>query len=350
MFSIVRFITLLALVVLTAACAENTSQVADLPTLAVLPSPTASNTPSPTPEITATPTTTATETPTATATETATATATITATLTPSALPASPTSTMTATPTATSTVAASPTANQPVILSFNASSANVTPNQPITLTWEASADSARIERLNQAGTVVDSITVPPSGSSTLTVPGGEPTVIYRLTAIRAGFETSLSLTVAVAVSCQTPWFFPNPPANLGCPSGAASSVPGAYQSFQNGFIFRIQYNGLDRVCGVQNQPARYTCVPYLVYSGTPAITPPAGTLPPGPDFQELFYNRLAIGGPWYDVIGWGTSTMTSSSLTVQPGPNGGIYVNLPAGIYRFDAALTNGLLERVNNQ
>ncbi|MCA9896178.1 MAG: hypothetical protein KC615_24505, partial [Anaerolineae bacterium] len=62
---------------------------------------------------------------------------------------------------------------------------------------------------------------------------------------------------------------------------------------------------------------------------------------------DVFYNKLAIGGPWYTVIGWGTTTMTSPTISVQPGINGQLYIGLPNGIYRFDPSLTTGTITKI---
>lgn len=188
--------------------------------------------------------------------------------------------------------------------------------------------------------------MPPVSQSSLTVPGGDTRVVYRLVASRGGQETSLS--VAIAVTCPTPWFFPNAPAALGCPAGPASSTAGAYQPFERGWMIRLQLgSGQDRVCGIQNDRQRYSCFAFVPYTGTPAVTPPAGLFPPGADFQEVFYDKLAIGGFWYDIIGWGTTSVSNAPLTTQRDSQGRIYVQTPLGIYRFDSGLTNGPVERI---
>ncbi|QPC84726.1 hypothetical protein G4Y79_10210 [Phototrophicus methaneseepsis] len=338
---------LLLMVVISAACQPQAEE--PLPTLAMLDTPTpVTPTATWTPTETLIPTSTDTPTATSTPTVTATPTNTPTATLTGTPLPPTATSTHTLTPlpsntpvpSATDTPVASATASVPVINSFTSNIASAAPGTQVILTWSAEADSARIERLNSAGVIQETIPVPPVSSSTLTVPAGETRVVYRLVAVRAGQETSLS--VAIAVSCSTSWFFSNASAALGCPSATATNVIGAYQPFQTGFMFRVQYNSLDKVCGYQQDRQRYSCSNYQPYAGTPPATPPSGFQAPGADLQSVYYNQLAIGGPWYSVIGWGTSSMTNPTITLQPDAQGQLYINLPNGIFRFDAALTSG--------
>ncbi|MCA9881895.1 MAG: hypothetical protein KC708_02950 [Anaerolineae bacterium] len=348
-------ITLLLLVVIAAACQPQAEE--PLPTLAALNTPTpitpsatftATNTVEPTATHTPTATSTSTTTATATNTMTPTATSTSTVTATSSITPTNTvtaTATATATSTATRTPTATATANAPIINSFNSNITAATPGMQVILTWDADADSARLERLNTSGVIQETLSVPPISTATMTIPSGETRVLYRLVAIRAGQETSLS--VAIAVSCATPWFFANAPASIGCPGAAATVTTGAYQPFERGFMFRAQYSAMNRVCGIQNDRQMYTCFDYTAYIGTPPAIPPGGLQVPGPDLQDVFYNKLAIGGPWYTVIGWGTTTMTSPTISVQPGINGQLYIGLPNGIYRFDPSLTTGTITKI---
>lgn len=193
---------------------------------------------------------------------------------------------------------------------------------------------------------MENTVVQPVGSSTVVVPQGVTQVIYRLVAERENQETLLSQTISVQQACEFTWFF-NAPSGTPCPAGAAVSAPGAYQPFQSGFMFRVQYNGMDRVCGIQNNRNVYSCAAFLSYTGTPPVTPPDGLQAPSADFQDVFYNRLAIGGFWYDVIGWATAPVNNNPLTVQPSDDAGLYIQLPNGLYRFDGSLTSGALNPI---
>lgn len=348
-----RYLIMFALLVaVLAACAPESAE--PLPTLAVLPTLEPSATPTETLTPTITPTATATDTPTLTPTPTNTATATITPSPTNTALPTAtptftitPTFTATATSTATATATLSATPNTPSILSYQASADTAQPGQSITLTWNASADSARIERLNQAGNIVETFPVTPTGQAMFTIPGGERVVIFRLVAARGGSETSLSISISVQVVCNPPWFFANPPADIGCPTAAALGVPGTFQTFERGFMFRIQLPGVDKVCGIQNDRNRYACYNYAAYTGTPPATPPTGFQGPAVELQDAFYNQLAIGGFWYTIIGWGTTAPIPTTYSVQYDTTGRIYISTPLGAYRFDGALTSGDVRRL---
>lgn len=343
-FTFSTFMIIIAM--LFSACSEADET---LPTLAILPTLEPSNTPTETftPTSTDIPTLTPTETPTSTATATVTSTATTTPR--PSATPTN-TLTFTPTATATSTLTATPAATatplEPVILSFSSNANSSISGGTITLTWQSQADSARIERLNAAGTITETVSVPPSASLNVTIPAGSPTVIYRLVAVRGSNTTTLSLSISVTQACSFNWFFTAPP-ELGCPSGPAVSSPAVYQTFQRGVMFRIQVNGLDRVCGIQNDRNRYLCFGYLAYSGVPPVSPPPGTQAPAPELQDVFYNRLAIGGFWYDIIGWGAGAPSNAALLTQSDSQNRLYIQTPLGTLRFDAGLTEGPVSTV---
>lgn len=351
----VSITTLLGLIVLVmSACAP---QEEPLPTLVQLPS----LTPTVTASITLTPiptsTPTLTHTPTATFTATATHTATPTITNTPSRTPlptASPTRTLTPTPTATftptltATPPATATSVSPIITNFSSSVAQAPANSNVDLFWDADGDSALLERLDSGGQVLSSTTVPLVGRSTVTLPTGVGVAIYRLTVTRGSLTTNLSLSITVQTVCSTVWFFTqNPSQTIGCPSSLSQVYVGSYQSFERGAFFRIQLGASDKVCGLQNDLLLYTCVNFQLYTGTPSVTPPSGLLTPSGEFADAFYNSLAIGGLWYNVIGWGTATVNTSPLTAQLGQNGKLYIQLPIGVYIFDGSLTSGSVVKV---
>src|ERR1041385_2133612 len=236
---------------LLAACQPQEEAVV-LPTLAVLPTLTPSDTPTltpiPTQTFTPTATSTATSTPTATFTLTSTPSLTFTPSLTSTSTitPIPPTATATATNTATNTPVASntPVATStpiaPQILSFNATATNVTANSSITLVWSAQADSARLDVMNAQGQVSQTLNVVPSGSLPVSVPGNLGSlVVYRLVVFRGAAQDTRS--VAVTVQCSIPWFFGNQfaPPEVGCPTGAQSSTPGAFQAFERGVMLYI---------------------------------------------------------------------------------------------------------------
>lgn len=333
--------------VLLAACTPEEP----LPTLAALPTatdtftPTATFTPSNTPTATPTATATNTFTPTATVTNTPTVTPTITNTPRPSP---TPTNTLTLTPSATPTPPVTPTAALPSIITFNANVTTAAPGAQAILRWEADADTATLELLNPQGVVLSSTIVPTLATQTVTLPTVGNAAIYRLTATRGGNSTALSVTITLQPACPIAWFFTTtPPANIGCPAAQPISYNGSFQPFQSGAFFRVQIPGLDRVCGMQNDLQQYACYPFTVFSGTPPATPPAGLLPPGADFAHPFYTQLALGGLWYNVIGWGTAPELITAITTQLGADNRLYIQLPIGVFSFDNALTQGPIVRV---
>ena len=327
----------LMIIICTLSACSGSSDA--LPTVAIVPTLLPSQTATITPEVpsatpTATHTLTLTPTPTVTSTVTNTPrpSATFTRTITPTP---SYTPTLTKTPTPTSTL----TPDTVIITSFTADPLRVNANQSLTLTWQSNADTARIERLRPDGTIAETTNVQASGSAIVTAPGTDARVIYRLVASRGVNEVSQSVSVDINPSCPFTWFFTTTPP-LACASSAPIQYVGAFQTFQNGFMFHIQVNNLNKVCGVQFDLNVYSCFNYLPYTGTPPVTPPAGTQAPGIDLADVFYNQLAVGNYWYNAIGWGTGTALTPTITAQYDANNNLYIQLPNGIYRFDGTLS----------
>lgn len=335
------------IVILLAAC-QGETEVAELPTLAVLPSLTPSDTPTPTPEASATPTSTPTDTPTFTPTATSTLTSTPsvtptftltpTVTLTPTAT-ATATSTVTNTPVPTLTPIPSDTPVAPQILSFTASATNVAANSSITLSWNTLADGARIDQLNAQGQVVQTFTVVPIGSLPVTVPSNAGRlVIYRLTAIRNTLTATFS--IPITVQCVTPWFFGNEfaPQNSGCPTGGQSSGAGAFQQFERGFMIYVNANNLNTIFGAQNQDSRY--ISYTNgWDGSTTYscfgTPPGSLIAPLNQFGWAYCNTNAPVGGWSSEIGWGVTTIDTNNRTIQYEDTGAFYIDSPIGVFRF---------------
>lgn len=333
---------------LVTACAPEEPP---LPTLAALPTatdtftPTATFTPSNTP--TATPTFTLTPTSTATPTVTPTPTASPTVTNTPRPSP-TPTNTLTLTPSITPTPPATATPLLPSILNFSSDVTTAAPGAQVTLRWQADADTATLELLNPQGVVLSSTTVPTLATQTVTLPTSGSAAIYRLTATRGGSSTTLSVTIALQSVCAIPWFFTTtPPASIGCPAAVPVGYNGSFQLFQNGAFFRVQIPGLDRVCGMQNNLQQYFCYPFTTFTGTPPATPPPGLLPPGSDYAAPFYTQLALGGLWYNVIGWATAPETTLTLSTQLGADNRLYIQLPTGVFAFGNTLTQGAIVKI---
>lgn len=332
---------LLAVIVL-AGCQGESETAAELPTLAVLPSLTPSDTPTLTPTSSPTPTETPTETPTNTPTPTNTWTATpsVTPTNTLTSTPSiTPTATSTATNTPTSTPTITNTPDRPQILAFTASATNVVANTSITLSWSTIADAARLDQLNSQGVVVQSFSVVPSGTLPVTVPGNTGRlVVYRLAAIRNAQEVTAS--VPITVQCATAWFFGSQfaPPEAGCPIGPQVVGPGAFQSFERGFMIYVNANSLNTIYGAQTLDSRY--ISYA--SGWDGVTtyscfgtPPSGLLPPQNMFAWAYCNTNAPVGGWSSAIGFALGNIDTGNRTIQFEDTGAVYIDSPLGVFRF---------------
>lgn len=334
-------VLILAVALWMVACQpQDEALLSALPTLAELPTLTPSDTPSPTatPTPTASPTDTLTPTPTDTHTPTLTFTPSITptSTITPT-FTVTPTATFTSTPTPTDTPTATATPITPEIFTFTASATSVNPNTLVTLTWTASADSARVDQLNQQGAVTQTFPVVPSGQLTVTVPANQGrVVVYRLVAIRGGQETSRS--IPITVTCPISWFFGNEfaPPNSGCPTALGAIGPGAFQPFERGLMIYVNANGLNRIYGLQNADNRYASFPNGWNGGALAYDPaPPGLFQPQDMFRWAFLNTLAPVSTWQVQIGWATAAIDQSQRTIQFEEGGPFYIDTPIGVYRF---------------
>jgi hypothetical protein len=335
----VRKLSILLLVWLLTAC-QASEEV--LPTLVEFPTLTATLTPTSTPTITPTSTLTATLTPTTTPTFTPSMTPTQTNTPAPSPTWTStwtrtpaPTSTPTATLTPLPTLPPAP----PEIRVFQANKANAEPGSEIILRWEVDGESATIEILTVAGVVAQTIDVQVIDVLRVNLPIETGTAVYRLIARRGEYETQASVAVEIGTTCTLPWSINPAPTSAGCAAGTSLPAPFTYQTFQSGFMFRIQISGLDKVCGVQNDRNLYSCYQYQSFSGTPPVQPPLNFLPPAPEVANSFYSSLAVGGFWYTVIGWANNQSLSVSVQAQPGIDGKLYIQTPFGVYAFDGQL-----------
>jgi len=336
--------------------------ITDTPTLTFTPSPTftpsltltPTNTPTNTPTAsnTPTPTPTPTFTPTLTPTNTATFTRTPRPTLTPSPEPPTPTFTLTPSPTPspsftpipptlTPSPIPSPTLPQPIIFQFNAiSGTTVVSGTLIGVAWAADADAARLEVIGQAGTVVQSIPVGMSGSQMLAAPPAAGRVFsVRLVATRLGQEALRS--IVFNVTCPLMWFFgdqfaaPHAP----CPS-PTSSINGAYQGFERGFMIHLG-GAFNRIYGLQNDGARYIAVLNGWDGATLNASPaPAGLRIPEQMFNWVYYNTLAPIGTWNSALGWANTPIALGPRIIQfegaQSPTAPFYIDTPVGaVFRF---------------
>lgn len=334
----------IAIILFVTACQQQ-AEVAELPTLVDFPTETETPTSTDTPDISDTPipsdTPTATDTPTETPTDTNTPTATWTR------LPSStPTNTQTFTPspspTETATLTAIPTRtpDTPVIETFQSSVAVANNGDPIILRWVVQAEAARLEVIDASGNITSQLDVDLVGTYQTNIPATGNVVTYRLTAIRGVEEVRSIVTVDMTANCTINWYFPNPPSSASCPTAAVAQLSVFVQQFENGFIFRAQAGGQSRVCGVQFDRNLYTCYAAQAYTGTPPATPPAGFFVPDAQLAHTFYDNLATGGFWYDIIGWGTEIGSFLTVQYQDGEDNKRYYQFSDGIYAFDLNLT----------
>lgn len=338
---------LASLLMLTAACTPA-QETGELPTLMVLPSatitPTHTATLTPSPTLTPTSTFTPTNTPTATRTPTNTLSPTPQVTATHTLAPATNTSSA---PTATSEVG-----EEPRIISFTADPTSAAPGAQVTLSWEATGQEVRIEQLDATGAVVNATPVELTGQLVVTIPEGQGNqVTYRLVVFGGEIEEMQVVNVQIALACPINWFFGNEfaPPNVGCPTAAAETGPGAFQQFQNGRMIYVNANNRNTVYAMANQGAGGGLVTQNLYQPktvTWDITTDncAGKVPPsGLLLPSSMFNRVACvefgptgAGFWIDTIGYAVSAIDLSQRTIQFEASGAFYVDTPTGnVIRF---------------
>jgi len=355
MSNISRILIFLMIMILVAAC---DTQEEDLPTLAIVPSATASYTPTitPTPSPTetftpsATPTNTLTFTPTLSPTNTLTFTPTLTATFT-----VSPTFTLTHTPTSTPTFTQTPTPtatntpNVPIISSFTSSVNTAAPGSQVTFSWSAQADTVTLQQLQNATTVLQSFTVAQTGSQLITLQNTGGDARFRLVANRGTNQTISE--IIITVTCSTTWFFNVNAPGGACPSGGATSVVGSYQPFERGIMFMYtNQQGVQRVCGLQNQNNRYLCYANGWDGSTEPFTDsaPGGLDEPDDMFNWAFDSTLASGGTWVDIIGWATTgSPNNNNVTTQYDTNNRLYIRVPNGTYFLNGDASSGTWTKI---
>lgn len=260
------------------------------------------------------------------------ATATLTQTATPTLTPTPP---PTETPPATLTPTATPTSAEPVINSFTASQLSATANAILTFSWAASADAARLETLTANNAIIASISVQPTGTASLPVPGNFGRIIgYRLVVARAGIERNALLNVTIV--CQFNFFFgdQSAPPDADCPQDFGASGAGAIQTFQGGTMIYVNANGRNEIYALINNGGQWVRIGNN-WDGTSIndSPPPEGLIAPRQMFNWAYYNTTSPQGAWNAVLGWATSDIDASPRSIQFETNQlKFYVDGPGGL------------------
>ena len=191
--------------------------------------------------------------------------------------------------------------------------------------------------MNAQAQVSQTFNVVPSGSLPVTVPGNLGSlVVYRLVVFRGAQQDTRS--VAITVQCATAWFFGTSPLTTGCPTGPQTAGPGAFQSFERGFMIYINDSNRNTIYGAQNQDARF--ISYgNGWDGTTTYTcfnpVPGGLFAPQNMFAWTYCNTNAPIGAWPSSVGFATGTIDTGNRTLQFEDSGAVYIDSPLGVFRF---------------
>lgn len=339
-----RLLWILIAVFGVAACSPQ--QVADVPTVAVLPTWTVSPT--------FTPSNTPTRTPTATASPTPTITPSLTPsmTFTPSVTPtATLTYTPSNTPTATSTATYTPSATSelPSVVSLIAEPEEVEAGGTVVLSWETDAERVQLDVQDVSGETVQSFQLPPYGEQPFVLPETlNRQAIFRVTAFRGTVIERLS--VPVRIRCESQWFFPQSRLLFGgCPLNiTADGAQGRYQPFERGHMIYVTARGINQVYVLWGNGDEGSFIRYAPVSAnsTPSGIP-SGRFAPQNEFEGVWVNLAApTGASWQNQIGYGTAGASSVNVLVQDEQNPtAFYIGTDSGaLFRLQVGSGNAAL------
>lgn len=272
----------------------------------------------------------------------------------PAIITATPTPTVTPTPTNSAVPSATPTLGPPpdstampiAITLFSIAPAEVRAGEPVTLTWEAAAQTLTLWRVASDGRLTEAVSVPLSGTLTLTVPVAQRGRADFALVAAAG-ASSAQAVVAVRLRCPADWFFANGPA--ACPAGAARGTGLAAERFERGLMLWTEFDDrLYLLYGDGAAPAWHGLA-NAWFDGQPlddpALVPPAGYFQPIRGFGLAWRSGPATGilTP-RDRLGWATepefviagglvqcAEAPNAERCYYTGPEGRVYVLEPQG-------------------
>ncbi|MEM6284589.1 MAG: hypothetical protein AAF787_20535, partial [Chloroflexota bacterium] len=295
-----------------------------------------------TPTITMTPTFTPSPTDTFTPTLTRTPTSTATPTLVPSRTPTfTITPTFTATATATNTPTDTPTATSsvPEIRQFDVAQEAIVRGGQVDLAWDVDADTVTLEVLNSQAISIQTLQLPRTGQTTITVPEGlRELVIFSMTGTRGTLTDTLD--IPVVLTCNRDWFFNDsilgqqPP----CPAGSPVEGVGRFQSFQDGYMIYVPV--VNRVYVLYDGTSRGTWVFYpRSFDNVDSPTGRSeGEFLPQDEFLPIWVNRESPNGrDWEDEIGWATGNALATITSAQDEDGAtNFYIGTATGVlFRF---------------
>jgi len=278
------------------------------------------------PPVTATPAVIAIVTPTATATA-------------PSPTPPPPTETPPPTATGTETATGlpptllpSPTASVPPnataapigISLFAIAPEEIRPGDLVTLTWQAAGEQAALWRIALDGRLVQSYTVPLSGTLSVASPPDQQGRLDFALFATAGASTAQAF-VSVRVLCLYDWFMAPAPAD--CPAGPPRQTLMAAERFEHGLMLWTQFDDLIHVLYSDGASPYWDALANAWFAGQPEDDPDL-VPPPG-----LFQPRRGFG------VAWRTGYVSPSAVVrdrlgwaIEP------EFEIPSGHWQCDAA------------
>ena len=218
-----------------------------------------------------------------------------------------------------------PPAGIPVVLDFTAQPAEANPGDTVTLAWTSTgATSAQVEQTSGMGNVIAPISVPVSGTLSITIPVQDRGWHgFSLVAKDSGGQGDTRLRM-VQIRCPDAFFFTAapPPASAGCPLKPAALIAAAEQSFEHGRMLWLapvaaaySVSGADEPASVYVLYDRGPADPWPTWQRfddlwstgepeqDPTFEPPAGRLQPLRGFGMVWRSDAALR----QKLGWATA-------------------------------------------
>ena len=220
-----------------------------------------------------------------------------------------------------------PTSPPPVEGSSEESSAapvvallSVTPNPvdrggTVTVNWDVwNALRVHVYRTNPVGQFADFVRdQPPVGSWTVTLPDYHvDSAMFYLEAEGAG-GTSASASVSVQVNCPYTYFFGETNAPQECPLDAPQDIPGAFQSFEGGYM--LWRGDIGQIYALLNGGTVRRYQDTWVEGDIVAVdaTPPSGMYQP-----ERGFGKVWAEDEWLrEQLGWATAPEEGYTMRMQ---------------------------------
>jgi hypothetical protein len=228
-----------------------------------------------------------------------------------------------------------PTSESASFTLLEAEPTEISPGGQVQLRWQTDSEGVTLEIQDQQGQTVQTVSLPPYGEQTFTVPPNLQTlVVFKLSAQRG--ETPSARSVAVTINCGGLFFFgAGRVQDTICPSGVAESAVGRYQPFERGYMIYVPTRNINQVLVLYGtltggsfvlQPTNATAVTIATPSASNQFLPQN-------EFTGVWQLTTSpAGNTWQTEVGYGLRNAESTTVTLQnEDGNSAYYVGMSNG-------------------